>query len=209
MVLLDAQTGVERVISDVDGEKVFAVWDFMPDGSAVVVAAGPPNEHSWTPVLYSLGEETPSKPRRIPGTPAGRELGHARISPNGRWLAISAFPKSLKSSTLYVGGVLGGEPFVQVADDTAFDGRPRWSADGTLLYFTSNRGGPGNVFNVWAIRIDPDRGHSVGAPFQVTTFRNPALPRPEQFQDLRVAGGRLVVPLFQASGNIWMLENIR
>ncbi len=59
---------------------------------------------------------------------------------------------------------------------------------------------------------DPDRsrrGHSLGAPFQVTTFRNPELPRPEQLQDLRVAGGRLVVSLRETSGNIWMLENIR
>jgi hypothetical protein len=38
----------------------------------------------------------------------------------------------------------------------------------------------------------------------VTTFRNPKL-----FYDLRVAGGRLVVPLQETSGNIWMLENIR
>jgi hypothetical protein len=52
-------------------------------------------------------------------------------------------------------------------------------------------------------------GRSLGEPFQVTTFRNPGLPRPEHQQDLRVAGGRLVVPLTEASGNIWMLENIR
>ncbi len=129
--------------------------DFSPDGSAVVVAAGR-NEQSVGPVLYPLGEPTTSRPRRIIGTPAGREIWHARISPNGRWLAISAVPKPLKSSTLYVGDLLGGEPFVQVTDGTAFDGKPRWSADGTLLYFTSNRGSPGNVFNVWAIRIDPD-----------------------------------------------------
>jgi eukaryotic-like serine/threonine-protein kinase len=209
MVLLDAQTGDERVISDIDGEKVFVVWDFSPDGSAVVVGAGAPNEHSWTPVLFPLGQETTSRPRRIPGRPADIEIWQARISPNGRWLAISAVPKSLKSSTLYVGDLLGGEPFVQVTDGTAFDSKPRWSADSTLLYFTSNRGSPDNVFNVWAIQIDPDRGHSLGAPFQVTTFRNPELPRPEQFQDLRVAGGRLVVPLRETSGNIWMLENIR
>ena len=101
------------------------------------------------------------------------------------------------------------EPFVQVTDGTAFDGKPRWSPDGTLLYLTANRGGPGNVFNVWAIRFDPDRGQSLGEPFRVTTFRNPELPRPQQFQDLRVAGGRLVVPLRETSGNIWMLENIR
>jgi Tol biopolymer transport system component len=209
MVLLDAQTGDERVISDIDGEKVFVVWDFTPDGSAVVVAAGHPNEHSWTPVLYPLGKESTSRPRRIAGAPAGRELWHARISPSGRWLAISVVPKSLESSTLYVRDLLSEGPFVPVTDGTAFDGRPRWSADGTLLYFTSNRGSPGNVFNVWATRIDPDGGHSLGAPFQVTTFRNPALPRPEQFQDLRVAGGRLVVPLRGTSGSIWMLENIR
>jgi Tol biopolymer transport system component/DNA-binding winged helix-turn-helix (wHTH) protein len=207
MVLLNAQTGEERVISDVDGEKVFVVWDFLPDGSAVVVGAAEPNKRPWSAVLFPLAQKTTSMPKRIPGTPEGTEISQARISPNGRWLAI-AVPKSVHSSTLYVGGLLGGEPFVPVTDDKALDGKPRWSADGTLLYFTSNRGSPGNVFNVWAIRIDPD-GHSVGAPFQVTTFRNPALPRPEQFQDLRVAGGRLVVPLFETSGNIWMLENIR
>jgi Tol biopolymer transport system component/DNA-binding winged helix-turn-helix (wHTH) protein len=207
MVLLDAQTGEERVIPDIDGKKVFVVWDFTRDGSAVIVAAGPPDERPWTAVQFPLGQRTASRPRRIPGTPAGKEIWQARISPNGRWLAASAVPKALNSSTLYVGDLLGGEPFVQVTDGTAFDGKPRWSEDGTLLYFTSNRGSPGNVFNVWAIRIDPDRGHSLGAPFQVTTFRNPRLP--PHFHDLRIAGGRLFVPLLQTSGSIWMLENIR
>ncbi len=208
MVLLDAQTGDERIISDVDGEKVFSVWDFSPDGSAVVVAAGP-NEHSVGPVLYPLGEQTASRSRRLAGTPAGRKIWHARISPSGRWLAISAVPDSLKSSALYIGDLLGGEAFVQVTHGTAFDGRPRWSADGTMLYFTSNRGSAGNTFNVWAIRMDPERGQPLGSPFQVTTFRNPELPRPERFQDLRIAGGRLVVPLVETSGNLWMLENFR
>jgi eukaryotic-like serine/threonine-protein kinase len=207
MVLLDAQSGDERVISDIDGEKVLVVWDFTPDGSAVVVAAGP-NERSLGPLIYPLGEQATSRPRRIAGTPPGRQIWRARFSPNGRWLAISAVPKSLESSTLYVGDLLGGGPFAQVTDGTAFDHIPRWSADGTLLYFTSNRGSPGNVFNVWAIRMDPDRGQPLGSPFQVTTFRNPELPRPEQLQDLRVAGGRLVVPLRETSGNIWMLENV-
>ncbi len=208
MVLLDAQTGDERVISDIDGEKVFVVWDFSPDGSTVVVAAGR-NEQSVRPVLYPLGTQAISRSRRIAETPAGRQIWRARFSPNGRWLAIDAVPKSLDTSTLYVGDLLAGGPFVQVTDGTAFDGRPRWSADGTLLYFTSNRGSPGNVFNVWAVRMDPDRGQPLGSPFQVTRFRNPALPRPEQGQDLRIAGGRLVVPLRETSGNIWMLENFR
>jgi hypothetical protein len=162
--------------SDIDGEKVSVVWDFTPDGSSVVVAAGPPNEHSSTPVLYPLGGKTTSRPRRVAGTPAGRDLWHARISPTGRGLAINAVvPKTLESSTLYVGDLRNGGSFVQVTDGTAFDARPQWSAEGALLYFTSDRGSPGNVFNVWAIRIDPERGQSVGEPFQVTRFRNPAL----------------------------------
>ena len=80
--------------------------------------------------------------------------------------------------------------------------------DGKTLYFISSRAG---FLNVWGIRFDPDNGQPVGQPFQVTAFENPA--QMTYLQDLvglemSLAEDRLVVPIMQVSGNIWVLENV-
>ena len=56
--------------------------------------------------------------------------------------------------------VTGGAP-VFVTNDAAVDLTPEWNADGTQLYFASNRGG---VLSIWRIRIDESSGMTQGAP---------------------------------------------
>jgi Tol biopolymer transport system component/serine/threonine protein kinase len=54
---------------------------------------------------------------------------------------------------------------VAVTDDAAIDWNPFWSADGTWLYFASDRGGS---FNLWRIAIDERTGVTRGTPEPVT-----------------------------------------
>lgn len=54
---------------------------------------------------------------------------------------------------------------VSVTNDAALDWNPFWSADGTWLYFGSDRGG---TMNLWRIAIDERTGVTRGAPQPVT-----------------------------------------
>ena len=133
----------------------------------------------------------------------------ARFSPDGRWIAVTANKDLPNRSTLYVTSVPDGN-FVQVTDGSAFDTNSRWSSDGTTLYFLSTRGGGGKILNIWGIRFDPKRGRPLGKPFLLTDLTGPSrlIPGPI-FGTFSVADDRLVVPIRETSGNIWMLENVR
>ena len=102
-----------------------------------------------------------------------------------------------------------GAPFVQITAGADYDLRVRWSPDGTTLYFMSTRGSPEKVFNVWAIRFDPQHGRPVGAPFPVTAFNRPSRLIWQELHDIRIAHDHMVLPISETSGNIWMLENVR
>jgi len=76
-----------------------------------------------------------------------------------------------------------------------------------MIYFVSNRGG---FFNVWGIRFDPVAGKPVGEPFRVTAFESPGqmvLPNVQR-KEISLAADRLVLPIMEVSGSIWILENV-
>jgi hypothetical protein len=206
LIMLDARTGEERIFPALLDAAAFDLFDFSPDGSSIVINAGT-SPATAVPMLYAIADRTALRPKKILPMRRGMKVWDARFSPNGRWLAISAVPDSMATSTLYVAGVSGGDPAVQITDGTAFDETPRWSFDGESLYFISNRATPGNIRNVWAIRMDSEKGRPVGSPFGITSLTNPGIP--DVFRDLRITRDRLVMPLVHTSGNIWMLENLR
>jgi serine/threonine protein kinase len=140
-------------------------------------------------------------------------LNQPAISPNGRWIAFRAATRSPggkpTGAPIMVIGAEGGPDSVWrrlSASGMVWDDKPRWSADGRRLYFTSTRGGP---LNVAAVDFDPEKGVAVGAPFQVTRFSGPG----EQIlldirdMELAVSRDRLIVPIVHPRGSIWMLDN--
>lgn len=131
----------------------------------------------------------------------------ASESPDGRWIIYGTAPANgMNVSTLYLIRSDGGEPRRLIEGDS-WDDKPRWSADGTVIYFLSKRSGR---FNVWGIAFDSRRGHTVGSPFQITDFNSPHLQIAgfDRIGDseIGVAGHRLALPLQTLSGGIWMLE---
>jgi serine/threonine-protein kinase len=52
-----------------------------------------------------------------------------------------------------------------VTSDAALDWAPTWSADGTELYFASDRGG---AMGIWRVAIDPSTGTTKGPPTSIT-----------------------------------------
>jgi len=102
------------------------------------------------------------------------------------------------------------DEWVDLSDGTAFAGSPRWSPDGRLLYYLSDRDG----FNcVWAHPLDPATKRPVGEPFPVLHAHRSGMKmmRPERsWFGLAVARGRLVFNAAETTGEIYtaMLEPV-
>ena len=129
-------------------------------------------------------------------------LWNAGISPNGKWICLSVESRPRSMSRLVVVG-MDGSAWKDISDGTFWDDKPRWSADGRLIYFVSDQGG---MINVWAVEFDPVRGVP-GKRFQLTKFGGPG----ERIVDLDgfelgYGGNRLAIGVSNASGGIWMLD---
>jgi dipeptidyl aminopeptidase/acylaminoacyl peptidase len=100
--------------------------------------------------------------------------------------------------------------WIPVTGDGANDRNPRWSPDGNLLYFLSERDG---FRCVWAQRLDPRTKRPRGEPFGVQHFHYARLSLMHETDpagvDLSVAGDRLVLSVFERTGNVWMLRGKR
>ena len=107
--------------------------------------------------------------------------------------------------TVYVTPASGGK-WIRITDGKHWDDKPRWSPDGKIIYFVSNRGG---FFNVWGLHFDPVRAQAIGDAFQVTFYNRPSLMIPTDIQpvELSLGRGRLAVTVEQASGSIWVMNN--
>jgi hypothetical protein len=88
------------------------------------------------------------------------------------------------------------------------DGRSaRWSPDGNLLYFLSDRDG---FRCVWAQRLDARTKRPRGVPFGVQHLHHArlslmGLPDTEEI-GLSIAKSRLALAIPERTGNIWMLR---
>ena len=85
--------------------------------------------------------------------------------------------------------------------------KPRWSPDGKSIYYVMDQNG---LFNVWGTRFDPAKGKPVGQSFQVTTFDSPKLMFPLLIEpvEISIGGNKLALTLEEASGSIWLLDNV-
>lgn len=141
----------------------------------------------------------------ILATDATRELWNARLSPDARWILFQVLDRADRgSSTLFVMPAAGGE-WTQVSPGISFDDKPRWAADGRMVYFVSNSGG---TRNVWGRRFDPRTGAPTGAPFQVTRFVSDLRTIATQVidMDIAVSDTRLLLPVTESTSQIWELQ---
>jgi serine/threonine protein kinase len=141
-------------------------------------------------------------------------LWQATMSPDGRWLAFLTGRRGV--IRVAVVGSKDGQ-WSHPADESEWryvdaeidierisQDKPRWSADGRLLYFTSPQGG---LTNVWAVDFDPTTG-TMKPPFRITTFDGPGEHMPDQVWafEIGVARGGLAIPTLHPTGAIWALH---
>jgi Tol biopolymer transport system component len=115
------------------------------------------------------------------------------------WIAFQAI-KDFTSSVVVMG--IGDRRWKPVTQGQFWDGNPKWSANGKLLYFLSQRGG---LFNVWMTHIDQTTGISSGNPVQVTHFngKGGVIPNDGEFA---IGEGRLAIPVANPTGGLWIID---
>lgn len=196
--LLTAPEDVEMVTNDwsKDGQHLIGACRFNPDERYSTCLV---------PAYESLVGQPPTV--QVIASDATRNLFNQRFSPDQRWISFLAHDLAHSSaSTIYVMPA-GGGPWQSMTDGNWFDDKPRWSPDGRLLYFVSNRSGQPNV---WARRFDPSTGTRLGEPFPVTTFRSPGFQLTERTvqMDIAVTHDRLFLPMSESRSEIWLLDRV-
>jgi Tol biopolymer transport system component/DNA-binding winged helix-turn-helix (wHTH) protein len=205
VVLLAANDdGEERVLAADHSPEM--VYDWSVDGTSLLVRCRTSSVRSAICRMPSAASG--SKPfMRLFAADEDFNLYAAKYSPDGRWVSFIAAP-DLTRSTVFVSSADGG-PWIAIteAEDRHFEDKPRWSPDGRALYFLSNRTG---FWNVWGRRFDPEAARPVGEPFQVSRFDSSVQMVHPNVSNLQIAvtGTRLILPITQTSGNVWILENV-
>ena len=138
------------------------------------------------------------------------------FSPDDRWIAFQARrPDNDSTRTIYItpfhGGTVGGpESWIAVTDGNEMDREVKWSPDGSLLYFLSERDG---FRCIWGQRLDPKTKHAAGAPFPVYHFHHTQqsltnIGSPGKV-GLSITDGGLLFSLAETTGNIWLARRRR
>ncbi|MDX2033464.1 MAG: winged helix-turn-helix domain-containing protein [Blastocatellia bacterium] len=188
-------------------------YDWSADGARILGSLDRHGAGRLALCLFPInaGPITETNLRVIASHP-DQNLYQGRFSPNDRWISfIAAKAKDAGISTVYVipaaESAVGSE-WRRITEGRHFDDKPRWAPDGRTLYFISNRTG---FLNVWGIRFDPAAGAAVGEPFRVTAFESPGqmLLADVRIMEMALAADRLVLPIMEVSGGIWILENVR
>ncbi len=204
VVLIAAGSDDERHLAP-SGQHLEMVYDWSLDGRGFLVRCRA-NTDPWA-ICRLSASPGPRAALQVIASDATRNLYAAAYSPEGRWVSFIA-ARNLTQSAVFVSPATGGAWVpVTSSDDQAFRDLPRWSPDGRTLYFLSNHTG---FWNVWGRRFDPEAGKPSGEPFQISHFDSSVQmvgPDVSALQ-LAVTRDRLILPVTQASGAVWILEDV-
>jgi hypothetical protein len=135
------------------------------------------------------------------------DLADHAFSPDGHWIAFRADLSPAQQRLFVIPVRAEGPPveekdWIAVSDARQLNYSPRWSPDGSRLYFISSRDG---YRCIWAQRLHPSTRQPAGEPFAVHHQHAPG-----HFiwfsTRIDVAHGRLVMWLADARSNIWTVK---
>jgi Tol biopolymer transport system component/DNA-binding winged helix-turn-helix (wHTH) protein len=207
LVLMPTGGGAEQTVVSSTMSAINA-WDWSFDGKWILGGSDRQIPGRQAICLFPIAgaPHAETQMRMITSDPE-KNLYQASFSPDQRWISFIAAPAiNAGISTIYVVPASGGE-WRRITEAKYFDDKPRWSPDGRRLYFVSNRTG---FFNVWGIDFDTASGQPRGAPFRVTNLESPArmiLPDVATME-MALTADRIVLPIMEVSGGIWILENV-
>lgn len=136
---------------------------WSPDGTELVIC-DVRVDHPYGRVelsgLWRVDVETGAK---RPIDTGGQDAVQPHWSPNGRHIAFWGLLAQTGERVLFTVPAAGGVPR-PLTEDKYVNWNPVWSADGSGLYFASDRGGQ---LNLWRLPMDPERGIATGPPTPV------------------------------------------
>jgi Tol biopolymer transport system component len=185
-------------------------FDWAPDDTAIIGSSTTNSAVPWYVATWPI-DAAPHAEKRVTVVlrDAHLSLWGARYSPDGKWLCFNAHAAK-GNSVIGVASVSGppDRPWSRVTNGEDWADKPRWSPDGRSLYYISSA--EEGIYNLHRVGFDPQTGRTVGTPAQITSFRSPARTVSPHLADgeLGVAPGRLALTILEASGSIWMLDNV-
>jgi Tol biopolymer transport system component len=134
--------------------------------------------------------------------------GH--FSPDGRWVVFHTADAqgALREFVAPFHDTLPAlrREWIPITDGTATTDAPRWSPDGRLIYYVSDRDG---FRCIWAQRLDSATKQPIGPPVPVQHFhsRHQAIANMNLFAiDLALARDKLFFNIGELKGNIWSAD---
>ena len=199
-----AETGQGTYVVEISGGTPVLVRDKLSancasdDGQYVLASGG----GTTFAIQTNTGEEVPIAPE---------QLFSPQFSRDGHWLVFHV-PNSAATRQIFVMRFQAGRQtprseWIPITEGKQLDRDAQWSPDGNLLYFLADRDG---MRGIYAQRLDPMTKRPFQAPFEVKMFRS-ARRSMMHFDNSgaswpAVARDKLVFPLGEMSGNIWLTK---
>jgi Tol biopolymer transport system component len=135
-------------------------------------------------------------------------LYQSRFSPDEKWLAFGQ-DVNYSTSRLFIAPMRDGKAapeseWIPIAYGDDWCDKPRWSPDGNLIYFVSQRDG---YRCMWAQRLARDTKRPLGEPFSIAHFHSARLSMTNVNTgslEIEVAKDKVIFNLEELTGNIWM-----
>ena len=137
-------------------------------------------------------------------------LAGARLSPDGQWVSFVETTAPTRRRVFVVPATgktaVPQNQWIPITDGQRLDREPRWSPDGKLLYFLSERDG---FRCFWAQPLYPATKRPAGVPFAVQHFHRArfSIRYPDTGTvGLGIARDKIVFAMGETTGNIWMVQ---
>jgi hypothetical protein len=144
----------------------------------------------------------------IVDSPASKFLGHARLSPDGRWMSMMDWSSADRGRVIIVpfdgATTATASQVIPITDGQTVVEENAWSVDGNTIYVVSEADG---YRCVWSRRLDPRTRQPIGPLTAVAHFhraRQQIVSTADDPQRLDMSPTGLVFAMAERHGNIWM-----